>query len=194
MSVSDKAQASLCICADSPEPWLPVHEILILITLSSDYTCTNVQTHQCLSCWYEKHTNRHLSSMWNFGTVTKTMVSLCKWADSPEPSQLEIALTRHLSQHEIFELWRRLELYQANVWTRHSLLCSHKKRDLSQRMRFWFSDKSSSENQMCRLARAFAIRMDETKFAFWASTLQHGWGRGHMFPCSKYRNLTMTRW
>ena len=44
----DEAQASLCKCADSPEPTLPAHEIFILIALSSDYTCTNVQTHRSL--------------------------------------------------------------------------------------------------------------------------------------------------
>ena len=45
----DEAQASLCKCAHLPEPSLPAHEILILITLYSDYTCTNVQTHQALA-------------------------------------------------------------------------------------------------------------------------------------------------
>ena len=40
----DEAQASLCKFADSSESSLTA-EILILIALSSNYTCTNVQTH-----------------------------------------------------------------------------------------------------------------------------------------------------
>ena len=43
----DEAQASLCKFADSSESSLTA-EILILIALSSNYTCTNVQTHQSL--------------------------------------------------------------------------------------------------------------------------------------------------
>ena len=56
----DEALASLCKCADPPEPSLPAYEILILIALSSDYTCANVQTQQSLSCWREQHINRNL--------------------------------------------------------------------------------------------------------------------------------------
>ena len=33
----DEGSVSLCICADSPEPSLPAHDILVLIILSSDY-------------------------------------------------------------------------------------------------------------------------------------------------------------
>ena len=36
-----KAQASLCKRADSQEPLLPAQEILIFITLSSDFACRN---------------------------------------------------------------------------------------------------------------------------------------------------------
>ena len=41
------------------EPLLTAHDILILIALSSEYACANVQTHQSLHCWREKYTNRH---------------------------------------------------------------------------------------------------------------------------------------
>ena len=40
-----KAQASLCKRADSQEPLLPAQEILICITLPSDFAWANVQTH-----------------------------------------------------------------------------------------------------------------------------------------------------
>ena len=43
-----------------------------------------VQTHQSLGCSHEWHTNRHLSQH----TVTMALTSLCKCADSPEPSLL----------------------------------------------------------------------------------------------------------
>ena len=52
----DEAQASLCKCADSPEPSLSAHEILILIPLSNDYAakalvslhiCAGIVTGQC---------------------------------------------------------------------------------------------------------------------------------------------------
>ena len=48
MGYYDEAQASLCEFADSSESSLSAHEILILIALSSNYTCTNVQIHQSL--------------------------------------------------------------------------------------------------------------------------------------------------
>ena len=45
-----KGQASLCKCANSPEPSLQAHAILVFIALSSDYmahvSLGNVQTHQ----------------------------------------------------------------------------------------------------------------------------------------------------
>ena len=33
----DEGSVSLCVCADSLEPSLPAHDILVLIILSSDY-------------------------------------------------------------------------------------------------------------------------------------------------------------
>ena len=48
MGYYDEAQASLCKFADLSESSLSAHEILILIALSSNYTCTNEQTHQSL--------------------------------------------------------------------------------------------------------------------------------------------------
>ena len=56
----DEALVSLCKRADSTEPSLPAFEILILIALSCDYTCANVQTQQSLSCWREQHINHNL--------------------------------------------------------------------------------------------------------------------------------------
>ena len=41
-----------------------------------------------------------------------------------------------------------------------------KKRHLSQRMRFWFTDIGSSETQMCRLARALAVRIINPNLPF----------------------------
>ena len=77
--------ASLCKFADSPESSLTA-ELLILIALSSNYTCTNVQTHQSL----RTGVNRTKIAIWcstrDFGKVTKAKVSLCKCVDSPEPS------------------------------------------------------------------------------------------------------------
>ena len=68
----DEAQASLCKFADSSESSLSAHEILILIALSSNYTWTNVQTHQSL----RPEVNRAKIAIWgstqNFGTVTKS--------------------------------------------------------------------------------------------------------------------------
>ena len=40
----EEAQASLCKYADSPDPLLQAHDILILIALSSDYVCANVHS------------------------------------------------------------------------------------------------------------------------------------------------------
>ena len=106
--------------------------------------CVNVQTRQSLRCqriwsWYLSHCpvtipsqfcwltivfaaglNRTqiaiLGSTWDFDTVTKAKVSLCKCEDSPEPSQVaQKAFIRHFSQHEIIEPWQRLRLGQANV-------------------------------------------------------------------------------
>ena len=54
-----------------------------------------------------------------------------------------------------------------------------KKRHLSQHMRFWFTDIGSSENQMCRLARAFAVRIMKPILPFEPDT-----PRGYLFPCS----------
>ena len=47
----EEAWASLCKRADSQEPLLPAQEILIFITLSNDFACANVQTHQSIRCW-----------------------------------------------------------------------------------------------------------------------------------------------
>ena len=41
-----------------------------------------------------------------------------------------------------------------------------KKRHLSQHMRFWITDIGSSETQMCRLARAFAVRIMKPNLPF----------------------------
>ena len=41
-----KAQASLCKCADSPEPLLPAHEIFVLIALSSE-DMAHSSLHKC---------------------------------------------------------------------------------------------------------------------------------------------------
>ena len=46
--------------------------------------CAIMPTHQSLGCSHEWHTNRHLSQH----TVTMAQTSLCKCADSPEPSLL----------------------------------------------------------------------------------------------------------
>ena len=70
MGYYDEAQASLCKFADLSESSLSAHEILILIALSSNYTCTNVQTHQSL----RPGVNRTIAicgSTQDFGTVTK---------------------------------------------------------------------------------------------------------------------------
>ena len=83
-----KAQASLCNRVDSQEPSLPAQEILILITLSGDFACKNVQTHRGIRFWREKQTNRHFRQDKRFCTVRKAKVSLCKCADSPQPSLL----------------------------------------------------------------------------------------------------------
>ena len=92
----------LCKCADSPEPSLPAYEKLVLIALSSDYTCANVQTHQSLRCqhmkyWYLLHcpvtipvqmcrlTRAFAASIWNIGTYCIVRwLYLCKCADSTE--------------------------------------------------------------------------------------------------------------
>ena len=77
-----------------------------IYTLSCDFACANVHIHQSIRCWREKHTNRHLSQHKRFCTVTKAKVSLCKCADSPNPSllaQIGIQLTFE-SPHENFEL------------------------------------------------------------------------------------------
>ena len=101
-----KTQASLCKHADSQEPLLPAQEILIFITLSSEFACANVQTHQSVHCWREKHTNRHLSQQNRFCAVTKAKVSLCKFADSPDLSLLAQngIQSPFESPHENFEL------------------------------------------------------------------------------------------
>ena len=101
-----RAHASLCKRADSHEPLLPAQEILIFVTLSSDFACANVQTHQSIRCWRVKHTNRHLRQHKRFCTVTQAKVSMCKCADSPDPSLLAqngIQLAFE-SPHENFEL------------------------------------------------------------------------------------------
>ena len=102
----EKAQASLCKRADSQEPLLPAQEILIFITLSSDFACANVQTHQSIRCWREQHINRHLRQHKRFCTVTKAKVSLCKCADSPDSSLLAQngIQSPFESPHENFEL------------------------------------------------------------------------------------------
>ena len=41
-----------------------------------------------------------------------------------------------------------------------------KKRHLSQHMRFWFTDIGSSKTQMCRLARAFNVRIMKPNLPF----------------------------
>ena len=123
----EKDQASLCKRADSQEPLPPAQEILIFITLSSDFACANVQTHQSIRCWREWHTHRLLRQRKRFCTVTKAKVSLCKLADSPDP----LLLTQNgiqspfESPHKNFELWRMLRLDQANVQTRQSHRCLH---------------------------------------------------------------------
>ena len=71
---------------------MPAYEILIFIALSSDYTCPNVQTQQSLSCWREKHTNRHLNQHMIFRYCDEALTSLCKCADSPEPSLPEYGI------------------------------------------------------------------------------------------------------
>ena len=49
----EEGSDSLCKREDSSEPLLPAQEILIFITLSSDFACVNVQTHQSIRCWRE---------------------------------------------------------------------------------------------------------------------------------------------
>ena len=122
-----KAQASLCKRTDFQEPSLTAQEIFILMALSSDFVCANLQTHQSIRFWRENHTNRHFRQHKRFCTVTKAKVILCKCADSPEPSlhaQNGIWLPFKLP-HENFELWRRLRLDQANVQSLQSHHCSH---------------------------------------------------------------------
>ena len=99
-----KAQARLCKRAYSKEPLLPAQEVLILITLSGDFACANVQTHQIIRCWHEKYTT--LRQHKRFCTVTKAKVSLCKCADSPDPSLLAQngIQSPFESPHENFEL------------------------------------------------------------------------------------------
>ena len=96
----------MCKRAASQEPLLPAQEILIFITLSSDFACANVQTHQSIRFWGEYHTNRHLRQHKKFCTVTKAKVSLCKCADSPDPSLLaqKGIQSPFESPHENFEL------------------------------------------------------------------------------------------
>ena len=60
-----------------------------------------------------------------------------------------------------------------------------KKRHLSQHMRFWFTDIGSSETQMCRFARAFAVRIIKPNLPFEPAHSQGlpvplfpWWGRG----------------
>ena len=122
-----KAQASLCKHATSQEPSLPAQEILILIALSSDFACANMQTHQDIRCWHEWHTNCYFRQHKRFCTVTKANISLCKCADSPEPSLLAQNGIQSPFEppHENFVPWRRLRLDQANVQTRQSHRCTH---------------------------------------------------------------------
>ena len=71
MGYYDEAQASLCKFADLLESSLSAHEILILIALSSNYTCTNVQTHQSLRPEVNRTNIAICGSTQDFGTVTK---------------------------------------------------------------------------------------------------------------------------
>ena len=71
MGYYDEAQASLCKFADLSESSLSAHEILILIALSSNYTCTNVQTHQSLRPGVNRTKIAICGSTQDFGTVTK---------------------------------------------------------------------------------------------------------------------------
>ena len=116
----DEVQASLCKCADSPEPSLAAHEILIIITMSSDYTwhylhklarlwraCTFTQACLSLITVPKSHALGQMAinailcqkrrlwrvcvvnstkSPFDAAHVTKAKVSLCKCADSQEPS------------------------------------------------------------------------------------------------------------
>ena len=94
---------------------MPAYEILVLIALSSDYTCPNVQTQQSLSCWREQHTNRHLNQYMILCYCDEALASLCKCADSPEPS---------LPAYEIFVLIASSSDYTcANAHTQQSLCC-----------------------------------------------------------------------
>ena len=49
----DEGSGDLRKRADSQKPLLPAQETLIFITLSSDFACANVQTHQSIRCWRE---------------------------------------------------------------------------------------------------------------------------------------------
>ena len=62
-----------------------------------------------------------------FCTVTKAKVSLCKCADSPEPSLLALNGIQSPFEppHANFGLWRRLRLDQANVQAHQSHRCWH---------------------------------------------------------------------
>ena len=71
MGYYDEAQASLCKFADLSESSLSAHEILILIALSSNFTCTNVQTHQSLRPGVNGTKIAICGSTQDFGTVTK---------------------------------------------------------------------------------------------------------------------------
>ena len=102
----DEGSGDLCKRADSQEPLMPAQEILIFITLSSDFACANVQTHQSIRCWRELHTNRQLRQHKRFCRVTEAKVSLCKCADSPDPSLLAQngIQSQFESSHDNFEM------------------------------------------------------------------------------------------
>ena len=120
-----KAQSSRCKRADSQEPLLIAQEILILMH-SPVTACANVQTQQSVRCWCKQHTYRHFRQRTRLYTAMKAKVSLCKCADSPEPSLLAKNGIQSPFEppHENFERWRRLRLDQANVQARHNHRCS----------------------------------------------------------------------
>ena len=144
----------LCKCADSPEPSLPAYEILVLIALSSDYTCANVQTHQSPSLpAYEILVLIALSSDHTCANVQTRQSLRCQhmkyWYLLHCPVTIPVQMCR-LTRAFAASIWNIgtycivSDYTCANALTQQSLCCwgeYHTNRHFRHHVRFWYSDE-----------------------------------------------------